>query len=178
MVDCAHGNNEFKGWKLSERLAIYGDMVGLLCETNLIAIGSGIVMDAYESLSAEHKELLARGGFFEPLDLVFQCDLQFAIDATVQYGKTHTPPVLDDLGLIFDESPADVALVTTEFTHTSPRSTVPGKFSAASDSGKAKSSYRCRRQIYSPTLLASGCRKSIFIRRVITIFRSSRPSCG
>lgn len=110
MVDCVHGTKDFDGWKLPERLAIYGDMVGLLCETNLIAIGSGIVIEAYESLSAEHKALLARGGFLEPLDLVFQCDLQFAIDATVNYGKTHTPPVLDDLGLIFDESPADVAL--------------------------------------------------------------------
>jgi len=110
MVDCVHGTKDFEGWKLPERLAIYGDMVGLLCETNLIAIGSGIVIEAYECLSVEHKELLAKGGFFEPLDLVFQCNLQFAIDATVRYGKTHTPPVLDDLGLLFDESPADVAL--------------------------------------------------------------------
>jgi hypothetical protein len=109
-VDCVHGTNEFDGWKLPERLAIYGDMVTLLCETNLIAIGSGIVIDAFDSLSVEHKELLAKGGFFQPLDLVFQCDLQFAIDATVQYGKTHSPPVLDDLGLLFDESPTDAAL--------------------------------------------------------------------
>ena len=108
--DCVHGYKEFAGWSLAQRLAIYGDMVGLLCETNLIAVGSGIVVDAFENLSAEHKLLLAQGGFFSPVDLVFQCLLQFAIDATVNYGKTHTPPVLDDLGLLFDQSDPEVAL--------------------------------------------------------------------
>lgn len=110
MVDCVHGTKDFDGWKLPERLAIYGDLVGLLCGTNLIAIGSGIVISAFEALSAEHKLLLAQGGFFEPLDLVFQCELQFAVDATVNYGKTHNPPVLDDLGLLFDDAPAEAAL--------------------------------------------------------------------
>ena len=109
-VDCVHATEEFNGWKLPERLAIYGDMVTLLCGTNPIAIGSGIVIDAFDSLSSEHKGLLAKGGLFQPLDLVFQCDLQFAIDATVRYGKTHSPPVLDDLVLIFDECPTNAAL--------------------------------------------------------------------
>lgn len=110
MYDCVHGYEEFYGWSLAQRLAIYGDMVGLLSESNLIAIGSGIVVDAFQSLSPDHKLLLAQGGFNEPLDLVFQCVLQFAIDATVRYGKTHNPPVLDDLGLLFDEGDEDVAL--------------------------------------------------------------------
>jgi hypothetical protein len=42
--------------------------------------------------------------------MVFQCVLQFSIDRTVQYGKIQVPPVLDNLGIMFDESPPSVAL--------------------------------------------------------------------
>jgi hypothetical protein len=55
MYDCVHGYGEFEGWSEAERLAIYGDMVGVLSQVNLIAIGSGIDIDAFRSLAAEHK---------------------------------------------------------------------------------------------------------------------------
>ncbi len=110
MVECVHGTGIFNGWRLPSRLALYGDMVTLLCNTNLIAIGSGIVVDAFEALCPRYRALMAQGGFFAPLDMVFQCVLQFSIDATVRYGRTHAPPVRDNLELVFDETSRDVAL--------------------------------------------------------------------
>jgi hypothetical protein len=105
MYDCVHGYGEFAGWSEAQRLAIYGDMVGVLSQANLIAIGSGIDINAFMTLGPKHKLLLAKGGFSEPLDMVLQCVLQFSIDRTVAYGKIQSPPVLDNLGVMFDESP-------------------------------------------------------------------------
>jgi hypothetical protein len=109
MYDCVRGLGPFLGWSLAERLAIYGDMVTLLCDTNLIALGSAIVVDAYKQLSDEHKHLLALGGLSEPIDLIFQHLVQIAISATVRYGNIHNPPVVEQLALLFDEVDPSVA---------------------------------------------------------------------
>lgn len=109
MYDCVRGIGPFTGWRLAERLAIYGDMVTLLCDTNLIALGSAIVVDAFKNLSDEHKLLLAQGGLSEPIDFVFQHLLQIAISSTLRYGNIHNPPIVEKLGLLFDKVDPSVA---------------------------------------------------------------------
>lgn len=68
MYDCVHGTGLFRGWSLAERLATYEDMATLLCETNLIALGSIIIVDVLEKLDADHKLALAQGGLSLPID--------------------------------------------------------------------------------------------------------------
>ena len=103
MYPCVHGLKPFLGWSLAERLAIYGDMVTLLCDTNLIALGSVIDVTAFENLSEEYKSVLRQGGLTLPIDFVFQHTLQVAVGETMHYGSIHTPPIIDELGLLFDE---------------------------------------------------------------------------
>lgn len=103
MYDCVRGIGTFSGWSFAERLAIYGDMVSLLCDTNLVALGSAIVVEAFENLSDEYRRFLAEGGLSLPIDFIFQHVLQIAIDATLRYGTIHNPPIVEELGLVFDE---------------------------------------------------------------------------
>jgi hypothetical protein len=109
MYECVHGLGAFTGWNLAERLAIYGDMVTLLCDTNLIGLGSVILVGAFNDQSDDHKRLLALGGLSEPIDLVFQHLIQIAISATVRYGNIHNPPIVDQLGVLFDEVDPSIA---------------------------------------------------------------------
>jgi hypothetical protein len=103
--DIVHGWGEFRDWSFAERLALYGDMTGLLSECNLLALGSLCYTDAYDDRTDEEKALLAKGGFFGPIDFVFQNLVGQAIVSTNKYGEVHTPPVkFEDLALVFDES--------------------------------------------------------------------------
>src|SRR6266566_2382335 len=43
MVDCVHGNKEFRGWTLAQRLAIFGDLCGVIANSNVMALGSVFV---------------------------------------------------------------------------------------------------------------------------------------
>jgi len=110
MYDCVHGTGPFNGWSLAERLAIYGDMASLVCGTNLIALGSLIVVDAYENLDHQQRVILGQGGLSRPIDFIFQYLLQIAISSTRKYASIHVPPIVEKLGLLFDETPPAVAL--------------------------------------------------------------------
>lgn len=109
MVDCVHGVREFQDWSLAQRLAIFGDMAGVVCDSNVMALGSLIVVNAYEHLSNQHKALMAKGGLNGPMDFVFQHLVQSAITNTRKYGQREEPPVVEELGLVFDEEPAPIA---------------------------------------------------------------------
>lgn len=109
MYDCVHADNEFKGWSLAQRLAIFGDLSKALIDTNLIAIGSLCVVDAVNNCTDAERAILARAGLCSPMDFVFQVALQLAISRTYAYGQSHTPPITDGLALVFDEEPPHIA---------------------------------------------------------------------
>lgn len=109
MVDCVHGWNEFAGWSYAERLALFGDLTSVVYEANVMAIGSMIVVDAFEKLPSQYKVLMAKGGLTGPMDFCFQYLLQASITATRRYAAMHAPPISEELGLTFDEEPAQVA---------------------------------------------------------------------
>jgi hypothetical protein len=110
MVDCVHGVNEFEGWTLAQRLALFGDLSGLIAESNVIAIGGLCLVDAFNSCTAEEKEILERGGFKSPLDFIFQLVLQISCSRTREYGSIHQPPIEEEISFIFDEEPPHIAL--------------------------------------------------------------------
>jgi hypothetical protein len=119
MYDCVRGIGPFERWDFAERLAIYGDMVTLLCDTNLIALGSAIVVPALEDLSYGYRRVLAEGGLAVPIDFLFQHVLQVAIGATLRYGSIHNPPIVEELGLLFDEvDPSLVSRYNQLYDHT------------------------------------------------------------
>jgi hypothetical protein len=109
-VDIVHRTGEFADWSLAQRLAIFGDMTSVIAKSNIIAIGSLCVTDAFYNRTPFEQDLLARGGFSSPMDVVFQFLLGQVIFSTRQYGQTHTPAVqFEEIGLVFDEAPAPTA---------------------------------------------------------------------
>ena len=109
MYDCVHALREFEGWSLAQRLAIYGDLAGLITECNVLAIGSVCITDALKSCTQSERQLLAKTGLRSPMDVVFQLALQMAISRIHQYAQAHIPPIKEELSLIFDEEPNHVA---------------------------------------------------------------------
>lgn len=110
MVDCVHGDGEFRGWSLAQRLAIFGDLSHVITNCNLLAIGALCLVDALASCTDGEREILERAGFRTPLDFIFQLALQLAISRTYDYARSHQPPIKEELSLVFDEEPPAIAL--------------------------------------------------------------------
>lgn len=66
--DCVHEVKEFDGWSFAQRLAVFGDLANVICESNVMAIGSLIVVDAFEKLPSHYKVSMAQGGLSGPMD--------------------------------------------------------------------------------------------------------------
>jgi len=107
--DCVHATKEFDGWSFAQRLAIFGDLATVICESNVMALGSLIVVEAFEKLPSHYKILMAQGGLNGPMDFCFQYLLQAAITATRRYAQSHEPPIVEELGLVFDQEPPAIA---------------------------------------------------------------------
>lgn len=71
MVDCVHGTGEFQGWSLAQRLAIFGDLAGVVAASNVMALGSVFVADALANRSDVEMAILAKGGLLRPMDFIF-----------------------------------------------------------------------------------------------------------
>jgi Protein of unknown function (DUF3800) len=109
MYDCVHGFKEFDGWTLAQRLALFGDLSGVVAASNVLALGSVFLVEAFTNRSIEEKAILAKGGLYGPMDFVFQLLVQMAITQTHKYANAHEPPITEKLSLIFDEEPPNVA---------------------------------------------------------------------
>jgi len=109
MVDCVHGVEEFQDWTLAQRLAIFGDLANVIAASNIMALGSIFMVDAFHKRSDADKAVLAKGGLLGPMDFAFQLLVQMAITRTRNYGRMHRPPVSDKLALVFDEEPPATA---------------------------------------------------------------------
>jgi Protein of unknown function (DUF3800) len=109
MVDCVHGTKEFEGWRLAERLAIFGDLASVITDSNVMALGSIFIADAFNNRTNTEKAILAKRGLRGPLDFAFQLLIQMAIARTRKYASIHEPPIREKLALIFDEEPRRIA---------------------------------------------------------------------
>jgi hypothetical protein len=109
MVNCVHAVEQFEGWSLAQRLAIFGDLASVLAASNVMALGSVFLVDAFTHRSDAEKAILAKGGLLSPMDFVFQLLVQMAITRTRKYADIHNPPITEKLALVFDEEPPSIA---------------------------------------------------------------------
>lgn len=107
-VECVHANGEFQGWSFSDRLSIWGELISVLINQDmLIALGSVVITEDFRRLNAEEIVLLNSEGLGGPFDLSLQYILQTSIRLTRQTSED------ESIGLLFDnENP-----VRTERIH-------------------------------------------------------------
>lgn len=107
-VECVHGDGEFQGWSFAERLTIWGELISVLINENmLVALGSVAITEDFGRLNTEEIALLNSEGLGDSFDLSLQYVLQTSIRLTRQTSED------ESIGLIFDsENP-----VRTERAH-------------------------------------------------------------
>jgi hypothetical protein len=106
MVDCVHGNGEFREgrWSYAERLALYGDLAGAIVESSqvssdkLIAVGAGVITDIFTKIPQADLDLLKAEGLGTPFDLTFQLLLQQTIHKMNDYWPGEKVAFLYDDG--------------------------------------------------------------------------------
>ncbi len=89
--DCIHGMGEFADWSFAQRLAIYGELVGVLLDSNLIAVGSVLVCKHFETLEAVVRNRLGNA-YFLPVE--------HCIQAAISKAKGSLPG--EEIFLVFD----------------------------------------------------------------------------
>lgn len=76
MYECIRGE-EFAGWRFAEKLALVGDLVGVLNESvGLFGIGCGVVNEIFSQISEADRELLKANGLGTSTHLLFQLCMQ------------------------------------------------------------------------------------------------------
>jgi hypothetical protein len=71
--DCAHQAKEFRNWTYAERLALFGDLVGVIIDSpELHAIGSTALINHFGELPADDLDLLKSESLGTPLEAVCQ----------------------------------------------------------------------------------------------------------
>jgi len=89
--DCTHGIDEFESWKFAERLGLWGDLVGLLVDSKLVAIHAVLVREHFDALD-------------EPMKKRIGSPYHFLVEAAMQFGigfvRDHYPS--DEIWFVFD----------------------------------------------------------------------------
>lgn len=100
-VDCVAGGGEFRGWTYPQRLAIYGDLVNVIISSPLQAIGAAVIVDAFDAISIEDRELFKKDKSATPLEFVFHLLMQ----QIIRKGAELSPA--EEIGVVFENSNRD-----------------------------------------------------------------------
>jgi hypothetical protein len=103
MYDCVHGFGDFFDWSFPERLALFGDLATVVTQSNILAIGSIVIVDDLMRLDTDESALLQSQALGTPLDLSLQYILQRVIKKTHEYSHD------EDVRILFDDEPPAVA---------------------------------------------------------------------
>lgn len=100
--DCAHQMEEFRSWPYAERLALFGDLVGVIIDSPQIhAIGSSNIINHFGELPAADLDLLESESLGTPLEIVCQHLFQRIISRTREkYSES------ESVALTFDIEPS------------------------------------------------------------------------
>ena len=93
-----HGIGEFEGWGFAERLGLWGDLVGLLITSHLLAVGAVVVFEDFFQIDDAMKKRLRN-----PYHLAVESVMQNAIGKSEEYLPDHK------VALIFDVENQPVA---------------------------------------------------------------------
>ena len=94
--DCVHGVKEFESWLYAERLRLYGELLGVIHDSKVLALGSSVVIEHLNALPLDDISLLKSQWIGAPTDLAFQLTLQYATTKVHDYGEN------EQVGFIFD----------------------------------------------------------------------------
>ena len=111
VCDCVYGSNEFEGWSYADRLTLCGLLSDVLAESSLLALGSVVVIADLALLSREDLQLLNGQRQGRPIDLALTYVLQQSMVKVREFAET------EDLAILFDEEPNDIARDYLEFSH-------------------------------------------------------------
>ena len=96
--DCVHGIEEFASWNLADRLALWGDLVGILIDSELAAVGSVLICEHFYALSDAMQKRL-RNPYHLPVEMCIQ--------STLTKVRTELPE--EHVGLFFDNENRPIA---------------------------------------------------------------------
>jgi len=97
-VDCVNGHGEFRGWTYSQRLAMFGDLVNVIVSSPLLAIGAAVIVQSFEALTVQDRELFKKDKKATPLEFVFHLQMQ----QIIHRGFDLNPA--EEIGVIFEHS--------------------------------------------------------------------------
>lgn len=100
-VECIHQYGEFENWRFADRLAIWGELIDVIIDVPMAALGSVVVIEDFAKLSPEELDLLRSEELGDPLALSVQYAFQKAITLTRNTSDS------ENIGIAFDdEEPA------------------------------------------------------------------------
>jgi len=100
--DCVNQIGEFRDWSYAQRLAIFGDLVGVIVDSpQIIGVGSSNIIDHFQGLPPADLNLLKSEHLGTPLEIVCQFLFQRIITRTRErFGES------EQIALTFDNEPA------------------------------------------------------------------------
>ncbi|HEV3316800.1 MAG TPA: hypothetical protein VG488_07535 [Candidatus Angelobacter sp.] len=102
MVDCVNHVGEFENWSYAERLALFGDLVGvIIASPEIHAIGSSNIIDHFKALPSADLALLKAEHLGTPAEIVCQYSFQRIITITRERFSES-----EQVALTFDNEPA------------------------------------------------------------------------
>jgi len=97
--DCVHKHGEFQDWSFAERLALLGDLATLISKSNLLALGSIVIVDDLSRLEPAELSTLQSQALATPLDL----SLQYIFQQTIVKTRDIFPG--EKISILFDQEP-------------------------------------------------------------------------
>jgi hypothetical protein len=97
-ADCVSGDGEFRGWSFAQRLAIFGDLINVILALPIKALGAAVVVDAFNALSVEERELFRKDKKATSLEFVFHLQMQ----QIIHKGAKLSP--YEEIGVVFESS--------------------------------------------------------------------------
>lgn len=99
--ECVHCEDEFLDgrWRFAERLALYGDLTRVICQSAIRPIGASVITECFTQIPPEDLDLLRReeNCLGTPLDVMFHSIAQQLIACVRESSESET------VGIIFDQ---------------------------------------------------------------------------
>jgi hypothetical protein len=137
MVDCAHGDGEFFDgrWHYAQRLALYGDLCGVILKSNLRPIAASVVAECLQQIPSSDLALLQeeRNRLGTPLDLCFHSLVQNLL------GAVHDRNPEETVSVLFDKDNKDKEEKFSDFCNNYGRDYFQGESFAGYGFGDSKS---------------------------------------
>ena len=101
--DCVHQRGEFENWKFAERLGLWGDLAGLLIDSDLVAVHAVLVLEHFDELEQRVKDRIG-SAYHLPVEGVMQFGIGFVRESCPS----------EEIGFVFDVENQPVASISQQ----------------------------------------------------------------